>query len=105
MEKLIPSLKQEQTQLEQEINSINIQKDTTTDNNDKEINKLKVQHEQEIEALKEQCVQDLENNKIQLKNNLDFAQKECQQQKEELLQKMQENVEINKKSQDELLNM
>ena len=105
LEKLIPSLKQEQEQLEKDINAINIQKDTTSDNNDKELNNLKAQHEQEIEALKEQCVQDLENNKIQLKNNLDYAQKECQQQKEELLQKMQENVEINKKSQDELLNM
>ena len=105
LEKLIPSLKQEQDQLEKDINAINIQKDATSDNNDKEINNLKAQHEQEIEALKEQCMQDLENNKIQLKNNLDFAQKECQQQKDELLQKMQENVEINKKSQDELLNM
>ena len=98
-------MKQEQDQLEKDISDINIQKDTTSDNNDKELNNLKIQHEQEIEALKEQCVQDLENNKIQLKNNLDYAQKECQQQKEELLQKMQENVEINKKSQDELLNM
>ena len=105
MEKLIPGLKQEQSQLEKEINDINIQKDTTADNNDKEVNNIKIQHEKEIETLKEQCIQDLEDNKIQLKNNLDYAQKECQQQKEELLQKMQENVEINKKSQDELLNM
>ena len=105
LEKLIPTLKQEQDQLEKDINAINIQKDTTSDNNDKEISNLKAQHEKEIETLKEQCVQDLEDNKIQLKNNLDFAQKECQQQKEELLQKMQENVEINKKSQEELLNM
>ena len=52
-----------------------------------------------------QCVADLENNKITLKNNLDFAKKEWEEQKEELMKKMQENIEINKEKKEELINM
>jgi len=105
LEKLIPNLKAEQDQLQKEINDISVQKDSISNDNEKEIDDIKLQHEKEIEALKQQCVEDLENNKVQLQNNLDFAEKECEQQKEELLQKMKENEEINNKNQEELLNM
>ena len=86
--KLLPTLKAEQDQLEKEINDISVKKDSISNDNIKEIDNIKLQHEKEIESLKKQCIDDLEDNKIQLKNNLDFAEKEYEQQKEELLQKM-----------------
>ena len=105
LEKELPNLQAEQEKLEEEIKNIIVQKDSLSNNHTTEINNIKIKHEQEIESLKSQCVQDLEDNKIQLKNNLDYAEKECQQQKEDLLKKMEENAELNKKNQNELLNM
>ena len=74
-------------QLEEEnltkiINDIYQQKDNINVEYENEIEKIKNEHEKELEELKMQCVADLENNKITLKNNLDFAKKECEEQKE-----------------------
>lgn len=87
LEKLLPNLKAEQDQLQKEINEISVQKDSISNDNEKEIDDIKLQHEKEIEALKQQCIEDLEDNKVQLQNNLDFAEKECEQQKKNFCKK------------------
>ena len=105
LENEIPSLQLEEENLTKIINDIYQQKDNINVEYENEIEKIKNEHEKELEELKMQCVADLENNKITLKNNLDFAKKECEEQKEELVQKMQENVELNKKNEEDLINM
>ena len=105
LENEIPSLQLEEENLSKIINDIYQQKDNINVEYENEIEKIKNEHEKELEELKTQCVADLENNKITLKNNLDFAKKECEEQKEELMQKMQENIELNKKNEEELINM
>ena len=105
LENEIPSLQLEEENLSKIINDIYQQKDNINVEYENEIEKIKSEHEKELEELKTQCVADLENNKITLKNNLDFAKKECEEQKEELMQKMQENIELNKKNEEELINM
>ena len=71
------------------INDIYQQKDNINNEYESEIEQIKADHEKELEELKAQCASDLENNKITLQNNLIFAKKECEEQKEELMQKMQ----------------
>ena len=105
LENEIPSLQLEEENLSKMINDIYQQKDNINLEYNNEIESIKQEHEKELEELKTQCVTDLENNKITLQNNLIYAKKECEQQKEELMQKMQENIELNKKNEEELINM
>ena len=105
LENEIPSLQLEEENLTKIINDICQEKDTINVEYNSEIEKIKKEHEKELEDLKKQCIEDLENNKIVLKNNLEYAEQECEQQKEELIQKMKENMELNKKNQEELINM
>ena len=105
LENEIPSLQLEEDNLTKIINDIYQEKDIINGEYSTEIVKIKEQHEKELEELKQQCLEDLENNKIVLKNNLEYAEQECEQQKEELIQKMKENMELNKKNQEELINM
>ena len=105
LENEIPSLQLEEENLTKIINDIYQQKDNINIEYNTEIENIKQQHEKEIEELKEQCLSDLENNKINLKNNIEYAKKECEEQKEELIQKMQENIELSKKNEEELINM
>ena len=105
LENEIPSLQLEEENLSKMINDIYQQKDNINNEYETEIEQIKAEHEKELEELKAQCVSDLENNKITLQNNLIFAKKECEEQKEELMQKMQENIELNKKNEEELINM
>ena len=105
LEKEIPSLQLEEENLSKMINDIYQQKDNINLEYNNEIENIKQEREKELEELKTQCVNDLENNKITLQNNLIYAKKECEEQKEELMQKMQENIELNKKNEEELINM
>ena len=105
LENEIPSLQLEEENLSKIINDIYQQKDNINIEYNNEIEKIKQEHEKELDELKAQCVADLENNKLTLNNNLIFAKKECEEQKQELMQKMQENIELNKKNEEELINM
>ena len=105
LENEIPSLTMEEENLNKMINDINQQKENINIEYDKEILEIKKEHEMTLEELKTQCVNDLENNKLTLNNNLIYAKKECEEQKQELMQKMQENIELNKKNEEELINM
>lgn len=103
--KEIPDLEKEEAKLRKEISDIQSRASELNIQFQPEEQNIREEHETELQKLRQQLEDDLDKNKLCLQNNLDFAQKECEQQKEELLSKIKENQEINRKNQQDLINM
>lgn len=102
-EEQIPTFKSQENKLNEELEAFNSQKIQIDAEYKSECEQLEKDHLDQLEKIKIQCKEDIENNKINNEKDIKDIEAYCEQEKIELNDKLTEEIENNKKREEELV--